>query len=83
MITVETIPSELAEELCRKIIADLPEYFGLPEANEDYAIGVRSRINLATKVDGVYAYIHRFPLSNQCEYLLDGRGTKITRARYW
>ena len=54
MITVETIPSELAEELCRKITADLPEYFGLPEANEDYAIGVRSCINLAAKVDGVY-----------------------------
>ena len=54
MITVETISSELAEELCRKIIADLPEYFGLPEANEDYAIGVRSCINLAAKVEGVY-----------------------------
>jgi len=35
MITVETIPSELAEELCRKTTADLPEYLGLPEANED------------------------------------------------
>jgi ribosomal protein S18 acetylase RimI-like enzyme len=47
MIKIETITSDLAETLCRDITADLPEYFGLPEVNEHYAIGVRSRINLA------------------------------------
>jgi GNAT superfamily N-acetyltransferase len=54
MITIEIIPPDLAEELCRKIIADLPEYFGLPEVNEHYAIGVRSQVNLAAKVDKKY-----------------------------
>lgn len=48
-ITIENIIPTIAEELCRNITADLPEYFGLPEVNEHYAVGVRSRINLAAK----------------------------------
>ncbi len=54
MIKIETITLDLAEALCRKITADLPEYFGLPEVNEHYAIGVRSRINLAARVGEEY-----------------------------
>jgi len=54
MIKIETITPDLAEGLCRKITADLPEYFGLPEVNEHYAIGVRSRSNLAAKAGEVY-----------------------------
>lgn len=42
------IGSSVAEELCRQITADLPEYFGLPECNEHYAGGVRSRKNLVS-----------------------------------
>lgn len=44
---IQQISSDISEKLCRKIIADLPEYFGLPECNEEYAKGVRSRINFA------------------------------------
>jgi hypothetical protein len=47
LIKIETIAPDLACELCRKITADLPEYFGLPEVSEHYAVGVCSRINLA------------------------------------
>lgn len=54
MITIEIVLPDLAEALCRKIIADLPEYFGLPAANEHYIIGVRSQVNLAAKVDEDY-----------------------------
>lgn len=54
MIMIETINPELACALCRKITADLPEYFGLPEVNEHYAVGVRSRINLAARVGEEY-----------------------------
>lgn len=54
MIIIEMIAPSLAEALCRKITADLPEYFGLPEVNEHYAFGVRSRINWAAKVDDEY-----------------------------
>jgi len=54
MIDVEKISPEVAADLCRRITADLPEYFGLPECNEHYAIGVRSRVNLAAKVNNQY-----------------------------
>ncbi len=57
MRKIEVISTDLAEELCRKVTADLPEYFGLPDANEHYAIGVRSRINLAAKMDEEYECI--------------------------
>ena len=54
MIKIETITPDLAEGLCRKITVDLSEYFGLPEVNEHYAIGVRSRLNLAARVSEEY-----------------------------
>ena len=54
MIKIETITPDTACALCRKITADLPEYFGLPEVNEHYAVGVRSRINLAARVGEEY-----------------------------
>ncbi len=44
---IEQISSEIAQTLCRQITADLPEYFGLPDCNEHYALGVCSRINFA------------------------------------
>lgn len=47
--TIEQVSPETAEYLCRKITKDLPEYFGLPEANEHYATGVQSRINFSAK----------------------------------
>jgi hypothetical protein len=54
MVKMEAISPDLAEALVRKITIDLPEYFGLPEVNEYYATGVRSRVNLAAKVDEKY-----------------------------
>jgi len=48
---IEKIPSGLAEDLCRRLTADLPKYFGLPECNEQYALGVRSRTNFAIKIE--------------------------------
>ncbi|WP_412755135.1 GNAT family N-acetyltransferase [Legionella pneumophila] len=49
MIQVEKITGDLAQTLCRTITKDLPEYFGIPEANEHYAIGVNTRTNFAAK----------------------------------
>ncbi|MBP9694080.1 MAG: GNAT family N-acetyltransferase [Alphaproteobacteria bacterium] len=54
IITVDIISSNLASKLCRKITADLPEYFGLPEVNKHYAIGVGTGINFAAKVGNDY-----------------------------
>lgn len=52
--TIEKISADLAEQLCRQITADLPEYFGLSECNEHYAIGVRTRDNFAVKLGPNY-----------------------------
>lgn len=49
---IELISPDTAEKLCRQITADLPEYFGLAEANEHYALGVRSKVNFAAKING-------------------------------
>jgi hypothetical protein len=54
MITIENISTGLAETLCRKITTDLPEYFGLPQANEHYALGVKIYANFAAKKNGHY-----------------------------
>lgn len=54
MVKIESISPKTAVILCRKITADLPEYFGLPEANEHYAVGVQTRINLAAMVGSDY-----------------------------
>ncbi|WP_374698611.1 GNAT family N-acetyltransferase [Wolbachia endosymbiont (group B) of Limnophora tigrina] len=54
MVEIEQISPDIAEDLCCKITADLSEYFGLPECNEHYAVGVRSCKNLAAKIDGNY-----------------------------
>jgi GNAT superfamily N-acetyltransferase len=51
---IEQVSADVAEQLCRQITANLPEYFGLPECNEHYALGVHSRLNLAAKIAGVY-----------------------------
>jgi len=52
MISIDLISPQEAEEVCRALTAQLPDYFGLPECNEAYAQGVKSRKNLAAKIDG-------------------------------
>jgi ribosomal protein S18 acetylase RimI-like enzyme len=47
---IQISPSQ-ASSLCRKITADLPEYFGLPEVNEHYIEGVANRDNFAATID--------------------------------
>ncbi|HAT9060347.1 TPA: GNAT family N-acetyltransferase [Legionella pneumophila subsp. pneumophila] len=54
MIQIEKITGNLAQALCQTITKDLPEYFGLPEANEHYAIGVKTRTNFAAKDEDNY-----------------------------
>lgn len=49
MIQIDKITGDLAQSLCRAITKNLPEYFGIPEANEHYAIGVNTRTNFAAK----------------------------------
>lgn len=51
---IEQITSEIAESVCHQITLDLPDYFGLPECNEQYAKGMLSRINFAAVVGDTY-----------------------------
>ena len=43
--SIELVSTDIAEQLCRRITLDLPEYFGLPECNEQYARAVRTKTN--------------------------------------
>ena len=51
---VEQISTDEASQLCRIITADLPEYFGLPDCNEHYAMEVKSRVNFTIKIEETY-----------------------------
>jgi len=53
-IEIEEIDYDRAEMLCRKITANLPEYFGISSANEQYFKGVRYCRNLAAKINNQY-----------------------------
>jgi len=52
--TIELIDPPLAEKVCRLITATLPEWFGIPEANERYAKGMLERISFAASVNNDY-----------------------------
>jgi GNAT superfamily N-acetyltransferase len=91
MIKLEQISSDFAESLCRLITSKLPEYFGLSEVNEHYAIGVRERINIAAEVDNQYVGLIsiEFPYANNAniywmavlpEYHNQGIGRKLIEA---
>lgn len=49
--TIKIIAPTKAETLCRRISANLPDYFGLPECNESYAQGVHQCVNFVAVVD--------------------------------
>ena len=65
-IEIEEINQDQAESLCRIITQDLPEYFGIPSANEQYFKGVRDCQNLAAKIDDQYVGLIslNFPYEN-------------------
>lgn len=51
---IERITPEFAKELCQEITTDLPEYFGLSEANERYFQGMLSRFSWGAKMGEKY-----------------------------
>lgn len=65
-LDIQIIDSPSAEQICRDITADLPEYFGIPEANERYAKGVLDRVSFAAAHNGKYVGLLtlEFPFSN-------------------
>ncbi len=60
------IEPSLAEKICRQLTAGLPEWFGIPEANERYAKGCLERISFAATIDNQYVglVVLEFPFAN-------------------
>ena len=89
-IEILIIDSFVAEKICREIAADLPEYFGIPEANERYAKGMHDRISFAAMHHDKYIALLslEFPFSNNAniywmavlrEYQGSGIGGKLIK----
>ena len=53
-LAIHLLNSSEAEKACREITSSLPEYFGIQEANERYAKGVRELITFGAKLNGIY-----------------------------
>lgn len=53
-LKIECVSGTLAEKICRAITTTLPEWFGIPEANERYAKGMLERISIAAVVNNDY-----------------------------
>ena len=53
-IKLELVEPATAEKICRDITRDLPEFFGIPEANERYAKGMLERVSFAAKDNANY-----------------------------
>lgn len=89
-LEIQIVDSPCAEQICRDITADLPEYFGIPEANERYAKGVQDRVSFAAAHNGKYIGLLslEFPFPNNAniywmavlrEYQGGGAGTALIR----
>jgi kynurenine formamidase/GNAT superfamily N-acetyltransferase len=53
-LLIHEIDPHLAKKICLSLATDLPEWFGIPEANERYALGCLERISLAARVNDNY-----------------------------
>lgn len=64
--SIHLLDPDEAEKACREIAATLSEYFGIPEANEQYAKGIRNRPTFAVKVKNEYVGVIscEIPFSN-------------------
>lgn len=64
--SIELVEPTDAEKICRNISADLPEYFGIPEANERYAEGMLERVSFSAKnaMDSIGLLTLEFPFKN-------------------
>ncbi|HDS03439.1 MAG TPA: GNAT family N-acetyltransferase [Firmicutes bacterium] len=51
---VEVLLPETKEKICRRILSDLSEWFGIPEAAEDYIRGCRNKYMTALRDEDEY-----------------------------
>lgn len=53
-LTIYQLSANESEQACRELTHSLPEYFGIQEANERYAKGVRELITFGAKLNDIY-----------------------------
>jgi GNAT superfamily N-acetyltransferase len=53
-LTFHLLNASESEKVCRELTHTLPEYFGIQEANERYAKGVRELLTFGAKHNGIY-----------------------------
>lgn len=53
-VTINLLNADEAEKACREITHSLPEYFGIPEANERYAKGVKKLPTFGAKLNDIW-----------------------------
>lgn len=53
-LTIHMLNANESEQVCRELTLSFPEYFGIQEANERYAKGVRELVNFGAKINGIY-----------------------------
>lgn len=65
-IIIQNIEPFIAQKACRELTANLPEWFGIPEANERYARGCLERTSFCAKLDNniVGLIVLEFPFPN-------------------
>lgn len=65
-LAIEIIEPVIAEKICRQLAIGLPEWFGIPEANERYAKGCLSRTSFAAVLNDKYIglVVLEFPFPN-------------------
>ncbi len=65
-IITQGIDPLMAEKACRQLTASLPEWFGIPEANERYAKGCLERTSFCAKLENNFVglIVLEFPFPN-------------------
>jgi len=53
-LSIHLLNASESEKACRELTDSLPEYFGIQEANERYAKGVRKLSTFGAKFNGIY-----------------------------
>jgi GNAT superfamily N-acetyltransferase len=88
---IKIIEPVIAASVCRNITSTLPEWFGIPEANERYEKGMLERVSLVASIDddyiGLIALEMQFPnnvniywMAVQKKYHGQGVGTSLIEA---
>lgn len=59
-MNIELVEPTVAEKICRNLSSDLPKNFGIPEANERYAMGMLERVSYVAKINNDANYLKTY-----------------------